>query len=106
MIWLTWRQHRGEVLFSALLLALLAGVFLMSGHGMFAAYQQAHQGTSVAACALHRSQDPICDTLTSGFRQQFGNFSILLLTLAILPGLAGMFFGPYLPPENLTMRKS
>lgn len=93
MIWLTWRQHRGEMLFGTLLLALLAALLLLSGRDMFAVYQQTHQGTSVAACALNHSQDAICDGLTGDFRRQFGDYSVLLLTLTILPGLAGMFLG-------------
>lgn len=94
MIWLTWRQHRSEVLFGCLLLGLLAALLLLTGRDMFAAYQQAHQGTSVATCALNHGQDPICDTLTNEFRRQFGeDYAAQLLMLTILPGLAGMFFG-------------
>src|SRR5262249_39924083 len=50
-------------------------------------------GTSVAICARTQSQDPVCDALTSDFRNQFGSASILLLGLTILPALAGMFLG-------------
>jgi hypothetical protein len=93
MIWLSWRQHRGEMLFGGLLLALLAALLFLTGRGMYAAYQQVQQGTSVAACALHHSQNPICDALTGDFRSQFGDASVLLLLLTFLPALAGMFLG-------------
>jgi hypothetical protein len=60
---------------------------------MFAAYQQVHDGTTTAACALGHSQDPICSTLTGDFQRQFGDPSVLLLILTVLPALAGMFLG-------------
>jgi hypothetical protein len=93
MIRVTWRQHRAEVLWSVLLLALLGILLTLSGREMFAAYQQIQQGTSVALCARTHQQNPICDALTSDFRRQFGDFSALLLILTILPALAGMFLG-------------
>jgi len=93
MTWLTLRQQRAEVAVATLLLALLGAALILSGRDMFAVYQQAQHGTSVVACALSQSQDPTCDALTADFRRQFGDLSVLLLTLTVLPGLAGMFFG-------------
>ncbi|HEV2239090.1 MAG TPA: ABC transporter permease subunit, partial [Ktedonobacterales bacterium] len=77
----------------AVLLALLAALLVITSRDMFGAYQQAQQGTSVAICARTHSQGPICDALTGTFRGQFGGASFLLLTLTVLPALAGMFFG-------------
>jgi hypothetical protein len=93
MKWVVWRQHRAEALWAVVLLALLAVLLVLGSRGMFAAYQQIQQGTSVASCAHAHSQDPVCDALTSAFRTQFGAASILLLGLVILPALAGMFLG-------------
>src|SRR5436190_1771700 len=93
MIWLTWRQQRGELVVSTVLLTLLGVALILSGRDMFAAYQAAQHGTSVVTCALSRSQDPTCDALTGDFRRQYGDLSLLLLTLTVLPGLAGMFLG-------------
>jgi hypothetical protein len=93
MRWALWRQHRAEALWAVVLLALLALLLFITSRDMFGAYQQAQQGTSVASCARAHSQGPICDALTGTFRGEFGAASFLLLTLTILPALAGMFFG-------------
>jgi hypothetical protein len=93
MSWVVWRQHRAAALWSLALLALLAGLLVLGGRDMFAAYQQVQQGTTVARCAQTHSQSAVCDALTGTFRGEFGSASFLLLLLAILPALAGMFFG-------------
>jgi hypothetical protein len=88
-----WRQHRAEAVWAVLLLLVLALLLVLGGRGMFAAYQQVQQGTTVSACARTHSQGPVCDALTGDFRNQFGATSFLLLGLTLLPALAGMFFG-------------
>ncbi|HZC77768.1 MAG TPA: ABC transporter permease subunit [Ktedonobacterales bacterium] len=93
MIWLTWRQHRGEMVWAVFLLALLAALLFLSSRAMFTAYAQVQHGTSVAVCARSHSQDAVCDALKGEFYNQFGGASVLLLALTILPGLVGMFFG-------------
>jgi ABC-type transport system involved in multi-copper enzyme maturation permease subunit len=93
MSWVVWRQHRAEALWSLALLALLMALLVLGGRDMFAAYQQAHDGTTTAACALGLSQDPICSALTGDFQRRYGDSSVLLLLLTVLPALAGMFLG-------------
>jgi hypothetical protein len=93
MMWVTWRQHRAEALWAAVLVALLAALLVLTSRAMFAAYQQLQQGTSVATCVRTHSQNPVCDALTGSFRGEFGGASFLLLGLTILPALAGMFLG-------------
>jgi hypothetical protein len=93
MMWVTWRQHRAEILWSALVLTVVGAALFLWSRDMFAAYQQAHNGATTAACALGHTQDPICDTLTGDFQRQFGDSSVLLLLLTALPALAGMFLG-------------
>ena len=46
MIWLTWRQHRLQLLSGAGLLALLSAFFLATGPGMASAFRH----TGLAAC--------------------------------------------------------
>jgi hypothetical protein len=101
MTWVTWRQHRAEVVWALLLLLVLAAFLLLGSRAMFAAYEQVQHGTSVSACARSHSQDPICDALTGDFRSQFGAASVLLLGLTILPALAGMFVGAPLVAREL-----
>jgi hypothetical protein len=95
MIQATWRQHRAEALWAALLLVGLMAFLYVAAAPMFSAYQQVQQGTSVARCVQSHSAslNPVCDVLTGQFRGNFGPESFLLLTLAILPALAGMFLG-------------
>jgi hypothetical protein len=95
MIWVTWRHHRAEALWAALLLVGLMALLYVAATPMFTAYRQVQQGTSVAQCVANHSAslNPVCDVLTGQFRGNFGPASFLLLTLAILPALAGMFLG-------------
>jgi hypothetical protein len=93
MIWLTWRQHRAAVIVIAGALTLLAVSLLPLGQQMAATYHRVQQGTSIATCIAHNSQDPICDALTGDFRRQWSDYSVLLLLLTFLPALAGIFLG-------------
>jgi hypothetical protein len=101
MMWVAWRQHRAEVLWSVVLVALLSALLILTSRSMFAAYQQVQQGTSVAACVRTHSQDPICDALSGSFRGEYGAASFLLLWLAVLPALAGIFLGAPLVAREL-----
>ena len=83
MIWLTWRQHRIEMLVLGLMLALIAAFLVHSGLPAYIAYYQVVQGTSVATCMLQHRQDALCQTLNNNF---YMNFS------------ARNFFGGFLRP--------
>ncbi len=97
MIWLTWRQHRGQVIVLAAGLALLGAVLLLTGAQMHGAFRD----TGLERC-LERQGDPAfvavptsgCVDLGDQFAARFFNQRLLALVLFIvLPVLAGMFLG-------------
>ncbi|HYY78656.1 MAG TPA: transporter [Actinomycetes bacterium] len=89
MLWLTWRQHRAEVLGALLLLAALGAVLVVTGLPMHAAY--ADQG--VAACVAGDGPAGDCDMLLAQFAGRYVGLGDLLTLLVVLPALAGVFIG-------------
>lgn len=71
MIWLTWRQHRIEMLVLGLVLAVMALYFILTGRAEYAAYNQVYNGMSAAMCAQQHRQDALCQTITTNFHNQF-----------------------------------
>ena len=112
MIWLTWRQHRIEMLVLGLVLAVIAAFLVHSGLAAYTAYYQVVQGTSVATCMLQHRQDALCQTLNNNFYMNFSarNFFGGILRPALLPvllpvlllqALVGMFLGAPLVASEL-----
>jgi hypothetical protein len=88
MLWLTWRQHRAEVLGGLVLLAALAALLLVTGLPMHAAYTD--QG--VAACLAGGAAED-CDLLLEQFSRRYVGLGDLVSLLIVLPALAGVFIG-------------
>lgn len=97
MIWLTWRQHRGQLVVLVAGLALLGALLLLTGRQMHDAF-----GDGGLAACLERQGDPAfvsvtdqgCTDLAEAFAARFFNQRLLALVLFIvLPVLAGMFLG-------------
>lgn len=88
MLWLTWRQHRAEVLGGLVLLAALAAVLLVTGLPMHTAYT----GQGVAACVAGAAAED-CDVLLEQFTRRYVGLGDLVTLLAVLPALAGVFIG-------------
>jgi hypothetical protein len=88
MLWLTWRQHRAEVLGGLVLLAALAAVLGVTGLPMHTAYT--HQG--VAACVAGAPAED-CDLLVEQFSRRYVGLGDLVTLLTVLPALAGVFIG-------------
>jgi hypothetical protein len=89
MLWLTWRQHRAEVLGGLALLAALGAVLLVTGLPMHAAYVE--QG--VAACVAGAGAAADCDMLLEQFTARYVGLGDLVTVLTVLPALAGVFIG-------------
>src|SRR6266545_3027411 len=89
MRWLTWRQHRAEVLGGLVLLAALGAVLVVTGLPMHAAYTD--QG--VAACVAGAGVAEDCDTLLQQFAGRYVGLGDQLTLLTVLPVLAGVFIG-------------
>jgi hypothetical protein len=89
MLWLTWRQHRAEVLGGLALLATLGAVLLIIGLPMHAVYIE--QG--VAACVAGAGAAEDCDVLLEQFSARYVGLGDLITVLTVLPALAGVFIG-------------
>jgi hypothetical protein len=89
MRWLTWRQHRAEMLGGLLLLAALAAVLVVTGLPMHAAYTD--QG--VAACVAGAGVAEDCEVLLQQFAGRYVGLGDQLSLLTVLPALAGVFIG-------------
>jgi hypothetical protein len=92
MIWLTWRQHRTEVLLIALALVLLAAFVLKTGLDMAGASRQLGLGNCLTRAAATGNDDP-CSDLAQAFENQFGFLYGLSFWLSVLPALLGMLVG-------------
>ena len=99
MIWLMWRQHRGEAIVVGLALALLATVLIVTGLDMAGAYQQ----LGVGAC-LGPSANANCADIVEAFRHQFGAWPSLLTWLNLAPMLLAMLVGAPLVARELEQR--
>lgn len=90
MIWVSWRQHRGQAISCAILLAALTIYAIIVGTSMRTAFGQ----DGLAGCVA-RSQGAGCPGAIQAFTDRFGSevnvafWSVLL----ILPGLIGVLIG-------------
>lgn len=94
MIWLTWRQHRKEALFTVVALAVLAALMVPTGLKMHDMYDSSGLG----ACLAKLGDEPVvkggvCGALVEQFNNRFNGFQFVAILFAVLPLLAGLFFG-------------
>ena len=89
MWWLTWRQHRAELLIGALLLALVAVPVIVTG----VAIHHEYQADGIAACVADPAGRGGCPQLVARFVDRHREASNRLIWVAFLPGLAGVFVG-------------
>lgn len=94
MIWLTWRQHRKQALFTAIALAVLAALMVPTGLKMHDVYDSSGLG----ACLAKLGDEPVvrgggCRALKEQFDNRFAGFQFVAILFAILPLLVGLFFG-------------
>jgi hypothetical protein len=97
MIWLTWRQHRGEAIGVAAVLSVLTGLALLTGLPMHHAYVQDGVGACLAA-------DPVtdaCRQIIDVFQERFAGIPRFTAGwLHLLPLVAGILIGaPFLARE-------
>ncbi|HWG27770.1 ABC transporter permease [Actinospica sp.] len=96
MIWLTWRQHRKQLLFTLLTLAALAAVMVPTGlsmhhefvkSGLSACLGKAGTAQLVAGNAVN------CSELSSQFSHQYSSLTFIAVLFVILPVFVGIFYG-------------
>lgn len=93
MIWLSWRQHRTELLIFGGVLVCLTAYLLLTGVQMYAAYTHISGGLSVALCEPRQMTDDVCGRLVRSFTEKYSNDVYALRVLDLLPLLAGIFIG-------------
>lgn len=100
MMWLSWRQHRGEAYVLLGALAALSALLIVTGRDIAALYS--HLG--VQTCASHPDQSA-CGNIITAFQDTVGNrYGLLfpaLTYLKLTPALAGMLVGAPLVAREL-----
>jgi hypothetical protein len=89
MWWVTWRQHRAELLGALLLLAAVAVPLLVTGVAMHEEYRT----SGAAACVADPAVRPGCGQLVAQFRDRHLEWATRLMAGAFLPAVAGVFIG-------------
>jgi hypothetical protein len=98
MIWLTWRQHRKQALFTLGALVALAAIMVPTGLAMHTKYDS----LGLAACraalggaSMITQTEAVshCASLAHQFEQQFGGMVFVAVLFVVLPVLVGVFFG-------------
>ena len=102
MIWMTWRQHRGQALVALVALAVLVASLLFTGRQMHRAYVDTGLATCVQAMggsiADYRITDtaiglPDCSDPAQRFNAEYSGFLGVGILLLVLPLLVGLFLG-------------
>jgi hypothetical protein len=98
MIWVSWRQHRGQAIACLVVLAALAVYAILLGSSMRTAFSHDDLG----AC-LARSQGTSCQAAISSFTGRFGTLVNIAFwaVLLIAPGLIGVLVGAPLIASEL-----
>lgn len=96
MIWLTWRQHRRQALFTAIALAALAAVLVPIGLAMHHSFTNSGLADCLAKLGttqLIPNNTGACDNLSQQFHNQYGGLTNVGILFVLLPLLVGLFFG-------------
>lgn len=96
MAWVTWRQHRSQVVAIVGLLAALAAAALGTDLPIRAAYHR----DALSGCLPPATRSG-CDLIVRHFESQFDSWVAALRGLAVVPALAGVFVGAPLLAREL-----
>ena len=96
MAWVTWRQHRAQLVGGVGLLVALA----LAALGTHVPISEAYHHHALPDC-LPPSTRPGCDLILAHFQGEFGGWATAVRGLAVLPALAGLFVGAPLLAREL-----
>jgi hypothetical protein len=88
MAWVTWRQHRSQLVAGLGLLVALA----VAAFGTHLPIQAAYHRDALSDCLPTTSRSG-CDIIVRHFQSEFDSWVAALRGLAVLPALAGLFVG-------------
>jgi hypothetical protein len=92
MMWLTWRQHRRQALFTVATLAVLAALVIPTGLAM----RDVFADTGLAECVRQQQTARVpgpCDRAFNQFSNQFGSMIGIGVLMLVVPLLIGLFWG-------------
>ena len=87
MIWLTWRQHRRQALFTLLGLVVLAAFVVPTGLSMRHAFTR----LGLAGCVT--AGGPGCESNMDEFSSAYGSLLLVSVLLLVVPLMIGLFWG-------------
>ena len=89
MIWMIWRQHRKQALFTVIGLAVLAALVVPTGLAM----RNTMVSTGLDECVRLMLDSEKCNTASRQFTNQYGWLSLVGLVFVVLPLFIGLFWG-------------
>jgi ABC-type transport system involved in multi-copper enzyme maturation permease subunit len=96
MIWLTWRQHRRQWLYTLIAIAALAAVMVPTGLSMHDDFAS----SGLQACLAKMGTDQLiagnlggCGRLSSEFSSQYSSLTFIAILFVITPVFVGIFYG-------------
>lgn len=97
MIWLVWRQHRKQALFTLAGLAVLAALMVPTGLAMRHTFAELRLDDCVRAVGdaalVPADTDAACDRAFSQFGGQYDSLSLVGILFVVVPLLVGLFWG-------------
>ena len=98
MIWLTWRQHRKQALFTLIVLAALAAIMVPTGLAMHHSFDRSGLPACLSRLGTARMVEQSetltrCHALSSRFQRQYSGLTSVAVLFVILPVFVGLFFG-------------
>ncbi len=87
MIWLTWRQHRFQLLAGAGALVGLLAFLVLTGVGM----QSSFTDSGLAACLASNATS--CSSQAGAWSSQYAGYQFVIPLFLVLPGILGVFWG-------------
>ncbi|MEU8261508.1 transporter [Micromonospora sp. NPDC048999] len=96
MIWLTWRQHRKQLLFTLIGFAALAALMIPIGLSMRHTFSDLGLPDCVREMARTDVAQATADACQAGFRRftnRYGALNLVAVLLLVLPMLVGLFWG-------------
>ena len=87
MIWVTWRQHRAQLLAGGAFVSVALLFLGVTGPGIWSTFHS----SGLAGCLAARPS--VCSGLANAFDQRYTGFQFLVPLFLILPVLIGVFWG-------------